>query len=734
MRVSHSWGPVVKVICLIIALALMLAVPALAGKVINTVKVTDFSDRVEISVNATETPTFNPRVPTDGSYICFAFPGKAAFAGKYTSIKSGHIYGVRYGNFTSNPPVTRVVVNTKSHLNYSTTWSDDKRTVVISVWKHGVLPDSAGTVAPALHQTAEKPKPVTAVNTVPVKAKEITRLPAPTPFVTRVVEQKGSDSGIVVEPVKGTSQNSAPPVVNEPVSVAKAVSTSNGVRNISLDFIAADINDVLKALSVQSGSNIVCGSDVKGSVTVSLNKVSLEEALDYVAKLSGYRYARDGDTFIVGSAKGVGSIVDIGAGDNGSDTTSDAIGVRFCDPKGLEEVLSKQFPDLKVSANATGDEKDKGTKPGVRVLAFVGPPALVAQARQFVEKLEAAFQKEVHSQSIEVYEVKYADPKELVSTLNEVIPQVAVTLAASDGFNMKAPGPVAIDSNQGATVQQNQGAAVSDKDKVYQRLIVAGEKEDVKRAIDLLARTDVKLPQILIEAKVTDIGLSAEKRLGVKWTWSEVVGLEGYKVDPLPKDPSTEDQSGSGKFFRMPVGVSATLDAMFKDGTAKLLANPHITTIEGKPAVFFVGDEIKYIINITTSLTGTTVATDTAKVGIQLRVAADVSPDREITLSLHPEVSVINEFIRVTSAGGTDTIGSGIVLPQIARRFTDQVIRVKDGESIVIGGLIKEKELNNMTKVPLLGDLPFFGSLFRHREKTREKSEIVIFIKASIVE
>jgi type II secretory pathway component GspD/PulD (secretin) len=79
------------------------------------------------------------------------------------------------------------------------------------------------------------------------------------------------------------------------------------------------------------------------------------------------------------------------------------------------------------------------------------------------------------------------------------------------------------------------------------------------------------------------------------------------------------------------------------------------------------------------------------------------------------------------------SVEQGVTLPVVSRRFTDHVVRVKDGATIVIGGLIRNDEIEQMSKVPLLGDLPFLGRLFRHTSKSSDHTEVVMFITASIV-
>jgi type II secretory pathway component GspD/PulD (secretin) len=156
-----------------------------------------------------------------------------------------------------------------------------------------------------------------------------------------------------------------------------------------------------------------------------------------------------------------------------------------------------------------------------------------------------------------------------------------------------------------------------------------------------------------------------------------------------------------------------------------LLANPNISGLDGQPAIAFIGDTVKYVIAIQQTPTGQTIQTETASVGITLKVTGKASPDGTVTLYVHPEVSIIRDFLNV---------GGGISLPQISTRYVDTTVRVKDGETIAIGGLIREQDIENIRKVPFLGDLPFFGPLlFKNKQKTKTNSNLVIFITSRVI-
>jgi len=177
-------------------------------------------------------------------------------------------------------------------------------------------------------------------------------------------------------------------------------------------------------------------------------------------------------------------------------------------------------------------------------------------------------------------------------------------------------------------------------------------------------------------------------------------------------------------FVRSPITnlVTVGLDALYQTGDAKLLSQPNISALDGQPAATFIGDNITYISSITNSPTGQNITTATVSAGIKLFVTGKVNNDGYITLNIHPEVSSV---IFQPSIGGA-------TLPDITTREATTTLRVRDGETIAIGGLISDTDIKNINKVPILGDLPFFGQLFRDTQHTRRHNEVVIFIKVSI--
>jgi type II secretory pathway component GspD/PulD (secretin) len=482
-------------------------------------------------------------------------------------------------------------------------------------------------------------------------------------------------------------------------------------------------------LAVQSGQNIVSGKDVQGNVTVSLNKVSIDEAMDYVAKLSGYGYAKDNGTYLVGSKESLGYL----SGSPSSKPMVQVASVAYANPDDMVQIVKAQFPSLQVSkvSKALPDSGSEKASSDQRMassadskLVFTGDAAAVAAAQAVVTQVDESMKGQLVGQKSEVYRVKYVKPQDLARTLSALIPGVTVYGAPQDGFDLQGPSAITL-STAGATVgggaaasKLDLGDAVKSSDSKdassanfdpkskTRTVIIVGRAEDVAKALELAAAIDVRSPQIKIDAKITSITKSGEKQLGLSWEWDQIAFFE----------------TGTEAWKRGATNFAATLDALIKNGNGQLLASPTLVCLEGKPGVFFVGDEVTYIQRIEVTPTGQNITTDTKQVGVQLRVNGTANLDGYVTLNLHPEVSVIKL-----------TTQQGITLPIVTRRFTDHVVRVKDGQTIVIGGLIRSEDLEEMRKVPLLGDIPLLGQLFRHRETTKDHTEVVMFITATVL-
>ena len=265
-------------------------------------------------------------------------------------------------------------------------------------------------------------------------------------------------------------------------------------------------------------------------------------------------------------------------------------------------------------------------------------------------------------------------------------------------------------------------------DRATNALLFYGTEEEKECAEAILRPLDVPTQQVSLEARVVALEKNAAKELGVDWDWS-----------PLPIDPHGAENSGTRerrrgidgevpgviRFGRTPEGkpyefyYRAKISALITDGKANVLARPNITTLQGREAVINIGGSVPVPETQTTNSTVTTSITYKTA-GIILRYTPRIHENGEITARVHTEVSspVYVEELKAY---------------KFQERSADTTVRLKDGETMVIGGLIGSEESRNFSKVPLLGDIPVLGAFFKSVRRTKTDSEIMIFLTAHIL-
>ena len=261
------------------------------------------------------------------------------------------------------------------------------------------------------------------------------------------------------------------------------------------------------------------------------------------------------------------------------------------------------------------------------------------------------------------------------------------------------------------------------------------------------------LPQVLIEASIIAVDDGLEKQLGIKWNGFEATS--GY-FGPQPKEEEEtnpfaammgmgndeEEDNGhnsegwTSKSLRDYIkyggkwnfsSVQALLRAVEQDGKSQILSKPRIMTIAGETSCIHVGEEIPYTSGTTVTDGGNvTSSIEFKKVGIKLDVTPSVNKndDKTVNMKVAPEVS---QYIR-------DVVMGDNKVPQVSTRRAESTIKVKDGETVVIGGLIETKLLRRIYKLPILGSLPVIGKAFRSKTNSNEKTNLMILLTVHILD
>jgi len=325
---------------------------------------------------------------------------------------------------------------------------------------------------------------------------------------------------------------------------------------------------------------------------------------------------------------------------------------------------------------------------------------------------------------VKTYQIRYGTPTELIGVARELASNVQFVLGPQPKFVRDTPAGETLGVEGGVNAPP-QGAIpeANVADQFVRFLVLRGLPADVDKAMDILAKIDLPAPQVLIEAMLLDCSSGFSSQMGVSWDFAPNGTTANFNLG-TPSQKGNWDSVAFGRLSRSPIQFNATLQAAIQKNTARVLASPNLIALYNHRAQIFIGDEVTYLSGAQASQSGTTLQTAKVKVGVQLNVVAAANGDGTINLKINPEVG---SLLQLT------TLANGVALPRLTRRTVTTSVRVKNGETLVIGGLFSENEVSTLRKVPLLGDLPILGRLFRQDGKEKSRSELIIMLKATIV-
>ena len=289
-------------------------------------------------------------------------------------------------------------------------------------------------------------------------------------------------------------------------------------------------------------------------------------------------------------------------------------------------------------------------------------------------------------------------------------------------------------------------------DKRTNLLIITDVSANLNKIEDVIKELDSMTPQVAIESKVIETNLTKDEKLGIRWSdflqFSAVSATKEHTFpfkndsrggdytavfDPtdagvIPGTNMPYADSGSFKFGTLSAGnLNIVLNMLQSRSKASVVANPTVTTLNNQTASIKIITKFPVAQYQVSTQTGTLTVSGYAyqEYGTILKVTPTVNKDGYITLEVHPQVS---------RESGT-TAFQGSTLPIVSSQETDTNVMVKDGETMVIAGLVKEDTVDTRTKVPILGDIPLIGwVLFRDRHsEVKEKRDLVIFITPHII-
>lgn len=239
--------------------------------------------------------------------------------------------------------------------------------------------------------------------------------------------------------------------------------------------------------------------------------------------------------------------------------------------------------------------------------------------------------------------------------------------------------------------------------------------------------------QVRIQSRIVEISTDKVKNLGM--SFGNITDSGDSSDDGAPVLGS-EGSFGMGQshtngidnklfgWFGTYAEVNATLNALVKNGDAKILSEPYVITMSGDKANILIGGEIPIPVNTDDN----TVTVEWREYGIKLDIEPTVQNDGAVDSKIQSEVSTIDWSSAVNASGS-----NGVRIPGLKSRKADTHVQMQPGMTMAIGGLISSEESKSVSKIPLLGDIPILGQFFRNTSKTRERKEIIILLTPLVV-
>lgn len=379
-----------------------------------------------------------------------------------------------------------------------------------------------------------------------------------------------------------------------------------------------------------------------------------------------------------------------------------------------------------------------------------------SRARALISHLDGPL---AQSGNVKVYYLQYAKAKDLSTTLNKVMQNVA----------QMAPGAQGQGGTQATTTSSGgKGKATIEADEGTNSLIITAEADVMSSLQAVIERLDIRRAQVLVEAIIVEMTGTRERDLGIQWMFSNSSGAYGssslsnglntqtaaaaFGVVQTPTTTTTGTTGtntttvdprlalgsvlGSTKGQVLGIGrltdnfsFNAVLNALQENTDANILSTPSLLTLDNEEASIVVGQNVPFKTGSYTqtgnasSISSPFETIQRQNVGITLKVTPHINEGDSLVLEITQEVSSLT--------GAASTVNASDVITN--ERKIESKVLADNGETIVLGGLIKDDVQETVQKIPLLGDIPFVGRLFRSDSTTKTKTNLMVFLRPVIV-
>lgn len=429
--------------------------------------------------------------------------------------------------------------------------------------------------------------------------------------------------------------------------------------------------------------------------------------------------------------------------------------IRYADAKGIVDKITEL---MKAGAGRGTPAYKLLTDERANSVIIFGPPRTISDVKALVKKFDTALDDPTRQSTIHVRPLDYADAKKLAATLSSLAQgrggagsrRVTPLRPAAGGANGGVGGAGGIEA---AVAELDEGTKIT-ADEQSNSLLITGSRAAYNAINSIVRKLDVRRSQVFVEADILDINVDNRFKFGTSifsgrggqgnsnllttWEASSMAPLVAAQAAGSASTSAAAVEKVAGAFAEdMTIGVLAgnsvevpglgtfTPGALIKliktDSNTRVLSSPHILTANNEEAKITVGEKIFF---------------KSAEFNAQTGVAIPKveKEDVDLTLSLKPNISNANYVtMKVDLESSTPQVDSQTGLPKINKRKTSQNLTVKNMQTVVVSGLVQSTEYETFKKIPLLGDIPIIGWLFRNSTVGSVRNNLVIFLTPHII-
>ena len=527
---------------------------------------------------------------------------------------------------------------------------------------------------------------------------------------------------------------------------------------INLSLRESDVKQVLRMFADKAGMNIIFYNSVDGKITLDLVDVPLNDAFDMVLETAGLTYAREGNTILVASATDQNFTA--------MKQEMSLIPVKYVDAAAIALFLNKNIFTLK-RPGFSGSEIAV-TNPARNKILIMGSKNDAEIAKKIVEKFDK-------KPEIATFTVKHTTPAEMADMVCNTLLKATVgtegessdsdTIETGDDSDIiEEPDEEPLTLGGGVVactvatkIEENnivsvplQNMAVSYYTQLGVIKVVGGSPEQIDMIREFIEDSDKKQPMAYLEMSIVELTESGSREFQNQWAfWSKhfSANFNGTQIQSATDSDGNQypifitgrPESVPGQDNKLArsghTALTYAIRYLIENRKGRVVANPRILITNGQESVIDLTSDYVKAVQASLSAAGGLaggvqrtyeIADDN---GIKITITPFISPEGYVTLNIEPDYATVADSV-YEERDGVRNLAATLLQ---RRNLTLKNVRIKDGETLVIGGMIREEDTKQVNKIPFLGDIPVVGALFRSSSKDRSKEEMIIMITPKIV-